>query len=514
MKKHISVLITTIALCFALANLAQSFQSVQNTQTLSLLPKPNIISVSQNSKIDISAISDWAIFSRSFPITKIQLNLFLNDIKNNNSVNNIKKKLKKFTKEEPAKKQTQIIVFLKNNTLEKEEYTLRIDQDIVIEASSEQGAFYALQTFKQLYLADQLFTIEIKDKPAQVWRSNMIDVARHFRSIEYLKRHIQLMSTYKMNRLHLHLSDDQGFRIQINAYPKLTEISGQTSVYNDPAGFYSQAQIKDLIKFAKRYHIEIIPEIDIPAHTRAITHAYPELACTNDDTQKYSGTRVLKTKLCLQKMALVQPFLNTVFNEISHLFESPYVHIGVDEVLLSKGFEDTETLLLTELYQNIINQLNKNNKTVIAWEEILNFKLSGDIIAQLWSGKTHFKTLAQKTQMPVILSLCKYAYFDHGYFKGQKKMTTWCNKDGVTLKNAYDMPHFPNLNVLGIESALWGEFVRTDQRADLRLWPRLLATAESSWSNNQQLDFKNFALRVDLQLPYLKTQKVEFYTHY
>ncbi|MCJ8311685.1 MAG: family 20 glycosylhydrolase [Saccharospirillaceae bacterium] len=484
-------LVTLFVLYFALHSLALS------TQTLSVLPKPNKISVDQNSKIDISLISNWVVFSKSFPQTHIQLNLFLDK-----------------NKQKTTNDHTQIIVFLKNNKLQKEEYTLNINRDIVIEASTEQGAFYALQTFKQLYLADQLFKINIKDKPAQVWRANMIDVARHFRSINYLKRHIQLISTYKMNRLHLHLSDDQGFRIQIKTYPKLTAISGQTSVYNDPAGFYSQTQIKDLIDFAKDYHVQIIPEIDIPAHTRAITHAYPELACDGDDTQKYSGTRVLKTKLCLQKMHLVKPFLNAVFNEITQLFESPYVHIGVDEVLLKKGFEDSETQLLTQLYQNIINQLNNQGKTVIAWEEILNFDLSGELIAQLWSGKTHFKTLAQNKQIPVILSLCKYAYFDHGYFKGQQKMTTWCNKDGVTLKNAYDMPHFSSLNVLGIESALWGEFVRTDQRADFRLWPRLLATAESSWSENQQLDFKNFVLRVDLQLPFLKSKNVEFYPHY
>ncbi|BCE02199.1 beta-N-acetylhexosaminidase [Marinicellulosiphila megalodicopiae] len=472
--------------------------------TLNILPKPQVSNVDINTKIDINSIQQWVLFSKSFPQIAQhfndffqQENLTLVDAKNSN-----------------IQLKQQIIVLLKNNKLLDEEYLIHIDQDIVIEAATQKGAYYALQSFKQLLMNDQLYKLEIQDFPTQSWRGNMIDVARHFRSKEYIKRHIELMGHYKLNRLHLHLSDDQGFRIEIKAFSKLTDISGNTSVYNDPAGFYSQADILELVSFANSHHVMIIPEIDLPAHTRSITHAYPNLACLNDDTQKYSGTHVLKTKLCLQKMDQVLPFLLTIFDEIMPLFDSKFVHIGADEVVLTKGLEAEETMLLHNLYQTLITHINQNNKTVIAWEEILNFNLKGDFIAQLWSGKSEFLTQARHSKTPIILSLCKHAYFDHGYYNGHPKMATWCNKDGVTLQNAFEMPFYSDLNILGLESALWGELVRTDQRADLRLWPRLFATAESSWTDSTKLEFNDFKNRVNLQLPFLKTMNVDYFSDY
>lgn len=219
----------------------------------------------------------------------------------------------------------------------------------------------------------------------------------------------------------------------------------------------------------------------MPGHTRAITHAYPELACDGDDTAFYTGTRVLKTKLCLQKMSQIIDFSQRMLAEVMALFPSRYLHIGGDEVNLT---HPSEAGLLAKFYSALFDLAHQHNKQIIGWEELMAANATPErAIYQLWNLPSDYLTQAQQHQYPVVLSFCDFFYFDHGYYSDQPYMASWCDRGGVSMQKMqqFSMQPFASLNVIGVEAALWGELVRTEQRADRRLWPRLVAVAQIAW---------------------------------
>ncbi|MGJ8681066.1 beta-N-acetylhexosaminidase [Paraglaciecola sp.] len=389
-----------------------------------------------------------------------------------------------------------------------EGYRLSIAQSIELSANTDAGLFYAVQTFSQL-LANQdehkpsLPNVEIIDNPTFGWRGNMLDVARSFLPVEYLKSHIDRMATFKLNRLHLHLTDDQGWRVEIKGYPKLTEVGGGSSVEGGRSGYYTQEQIRELVKYAQERQVVLVPEVDLPGHTQAAIASYNKLACDDvTNLTTYSGVKVGFSKLCLTKPETTYPFVKDVLSQIVELFPSKYIHIGGDEIKdpLYPEFIGRATRIVEEL-----------GRTAIAWEEGSVADNKTDVLLQLWNDKYDIQPALDKGHQ-IILSPCSYTYFDHGNYQGQPNTYDWCRKEGVPLERAYQLNPQQFSQVKGVESAMWSELVHTDETADNRLWPRLLATSELAWTIESNRDYKAFLLRVNSILPILDDMNIHYYS--
>ncbi|MDO3386776.1 beta-N-acetylhexosaminidase [Gilvimarinus sp. SDUM040013] len=396
---------------------------------------------------------------------------------------------------------------INDDALGAEGYRLSIADGISISANTDTGLFYAVQTLRQMLPASseatyQLPTVEITDTPTYPWRGNMLDVARSFLPVEYVKAHIDRMSLFKLNRLHLHLSDDQGWRVEIKKYPKLTEIGGASAVEGGRSGFYSQAEIRDLVQYAAQRHVTLVPEIDLPGHTQAALAAYNELAC--DDVTRlgtYSGKEVGFSKLCLTKPDVIYPWVEDVLSEIVDLFPSDYIHIGGDEI---------KDPLYPEFIARAAGIVADLGRTAIAWEEGSVADNEPDVLLQLWNDKYDIQPALERGHK-LILSPCSYTYYDHGNYQGQPNTYDWCRKEGVPLQRAYSMDTSKFGAAVGIESAMWSELVHTDATADNRLWPRLAVTAELGWSQASDKNYEQFTQRLSNLQAHLDALNIHYY---
>lgn len=396
-----------------------------------------------------------------------------------------------------------------------EGYLLDITSDgVSIQAAGEAGLFYGIQSLSQLLpvsLANGipapenilLPQLHVKDVPKYSWRGNMIDLARSFFGVDYLKRHMDRMALYKLNRLHLHLTDDQGWRLELKSKPLLSQIGGQGAVKNGRAGFLTTEDYIELQAYAKERHIIIIPEIDLPGHIYAALVAYPELNCdglTNltpkmaTPPAHYDGYEVGWSKLCLTNPEIYD-FVAEVLKEVSEMTEGPWVHIGGDEI------DD-------ELYETFVVKadamVRSYGKIPIGWEEMSKADVSKEFISQRWNGKT-----APKYPSKVIESICTSFYFDHANVAGQEQTNNWCQKSGVSLEDVY---HFNDQydEIIGVEAPVWTELVVTDAMMDNRLWPRLMAVAEIGWSATHN-DFNDFISRLKAHESRLKALNIAYY---
>lgn len=402
-----------------------------------------------------------------------------------------------------------------NGQLGEEGYFLDIDKrGITIKAAGEVGLFYAIQSLRQLLPADLknrpmdskplvLPHLHVEDFPKYSWRGNMIDLARSFFGVEYLKRHIDRMALYKMNRLHLHLTDDQGWRIELKSKPLLTEIAGKSAVKNGKSGFLSIEDYKELQDYATERHVVIIPEIDLPGHIYAALVAYPELNCDDlsnlnpkmaTPPELFDGYKVGWSKLCLTDPETYN-FVAEVLREVSAMTVGPWLHIGGDEI------NDD----LYEMFVVKADSMVRNfGKIPIGWEEVSKADVSQELIVQRWNGKT---TPLKKSK--VIESICTSFYFDHANVTGQEKTNNWCQKSGVSLEDVYNFNDKAN-EIIGVEAPVWTELVVSDAMLDNRLWPRLMAVAEIGWSSSHD-DFKEFSKRLSLHKSRLEALEIDFY---
>ncbi|MCP4326635.1 MAG: family 20 glycosylhydrolase [Alteromonadales bacterium] len=386
-------------------------------------------------------------------------------------------------------------------------YRLSIDKNILIEANSDKGLFYGVQTLKQIFnyaLQSKLGLpkLVINDQPRYEWRGSMIDVARHFRSMEYLKAHIERMAHYKLNKLHLHLSDDQGWRMEIKAYPKLTEIGASTAVFGDPGGFYSQAELKELVAFATQRFVEIVPEIEMPGHVQAVLASYPELACDGDNTTMQTSFATGYSALCSEKSNLVDQFVSKVLTEVAEVFPSSVLHIGGEEVDVAN---------YAEFIQKVDRVLADNGKTLMGWEEVAEAKTREGSYLQFWQKKAPIDQ-ASLAGKKIVLSPCLYTYLDHGNYPDQSETLNWCRSSGVPLKQVYSFsPADYEGNVVGIEAPLWSEWVRSDAMADNRLWPRLMAVAELAWTAETLKIYQQFTHRAMAHRAQLDRFSIHYY---
>lgn len=404
--------------------------------------------------------------------------------------------------------ESQIELFLvQEPELGEEGYRLIIDNQITLSANTDTGLFYAVQTLRQLLPAEvqasyPLPLVDITDSPSYPWRGNMLDVARSFLPADYLKAHIERMARFKLNRLHLHLSDDQGWRVEIKQYPKLTEIGGASAVTGGRSGFYTQEQIRELVTYAEARHVTLVPEIDLPGHTQAAIASYNELACddvTNLNT--YSGLEVGFSKLCLTKPEVIYPWVENVLSELVELFPSEYIHIGGDEIKdpLYGEFIGRATRIVADL-----------GRTAIAWEEGSVADNDPDVLLQLWNDQYDIQPALDRGHQ-LIVSPCSYTYFDHGNYAGQPNTYDWCRKEGVPLARAYSLDPSAFGATVGVESAMWSELVHTNAVADNRLWPRLASTAELGWSRAEDRDYAEFVARLSALRAQLDALGIEYY---
>lgn len=407
---------------------------------------------------------------------------------------------------------------LKENLKEKlgeEGYNLKVNNTgVELEAATNAGLFYGIQTLRQMFPPEietgkingeiSLQQVKISDKPNYSWRGTMVDLARSFFGIDYLKKHIDRMALYKLNRLHLHLSDDQGWRIELKSRPKLTEIGGKSSVKNGRSGFISQEEYKELQEYAEARHIIIIPEIDMPGHTYAALMSYPELNCENLENlnpkratppEYYHDYRVGWSRLCMENPETYE-FVGEIISELAEITHGPWIHMGGDEI------EDPHYKEFVVKADSIVRS---TGKTAIGWEEATQGKVDESFISQRWNGKTE-----SVVDTKVIESICSSFYFDHANMPGQEHTNNWCKQDGVSLENTYSFST-DDPNVIGVEAPVWTELVVSDDMLDNRFWPRSMALAEVGWTKKEQRDFNNFTQRLGRQAARLENLDINYF---
>lgn len=390
-------------------------------------------------------------------------------------------------------------------------------ESITVSANKPAGFFYGAQTLNQIGVKSsdgiEYATGKIRDYPTFGWRGSMLDVARHFFSVEDVKDYIDKIAYYKMNVLHLHLSDDQGWRIEIKSWPKLTEVGGQTQVGGGGGGFYTQEQFKDIVEYAAARFVTIIPEIDMPSHINAALAAYPELYCkgVGKKPELYEGTEVGFSTLCRQDgeiEAYTLKFVNDIVREISQMTPSPYFHIGGDEAHVT---DHDDYIAFINSFKKIVQA---NGKQMIGWEEIAQANIGPGDIAQFWTKKEHAAAAAQKGAK-IIMSPSTKVYLDMKYDSTIKNIGyDWAAlievDDSYTWKVEDMIPGVSLDNVAGIEAPLWSETLKSMDDVEFLLFPRLPGIAEIGWSK-QDRDWEEYKVRLGKHGKKMEELGINFY---
>jgi len=403
--------------------------------------------------------------------------------------------------------------------MEKEAYEIEISENqILLKTSSNTGMYFGTQTLVQL-LEHGVIRLEdgkaiwaigagsIKDEPRFAYRGSMLDVARHFFSPTEVKRYIDYLARYKMNVLHLHLADDQGWRIEIKSWPKLTEIGGKTEVGGAVGGFYTQEEYKDLVAYAAERQIMIIPEIDMPGHTNAALASYPELNCDGKSPELYTGTEVGFSTLCTDKEVVYQ-FVDDVLRELAELTPGPYLHIGGDE---SHVTAKPDYIKFINRVQAIVK---KHNKQMIGWDEITLANLEEGAIAQYWASPENAKAALDK-KAALIISPAKYAYLDMKYDSTTKLGLRWAGLIEVDQGYSWDPAELEeglgDENILGIEAPLWSETVSNLEEVDFLTFPRLPGYAEIGWTAKSKRDWNSYRQRLANEKTFFERMGINYY---
>lgn len=403
--------------------------------------------------------------------------------------------------------------------LGEEGYNLSVSTDgIAITANQPAGIFMGLQTLWQLLPVDfgkskapeeglAIGAGTIRDYPSIAYRSSMLDVSRHFFDVEDVKRYIDFLATYKFNTLHLHLSDDQGWRIEIKSWPNLTAHGGSTEVGGGKGGFYTQEQYKDIVKYGQDRFVTIVPEIDMPGHTNAALASYPELNCNNKAPELYTKTEVGFSSLCVRK-DITYKFIDDVVKELAAITPGPYIHLGGDESHATKKDD----------FIYFINHIKdipaKYGKRMIGWEEIAQADIDSTIIVQYWANAKHALE-AVKKGAKIIMSPATKTYLDMKYDSTTKLGLQWAAR--IEVDSAYDwsasqrVPGITKENILGVEAPLWSETLTDMDEIEYLLFPRLPGIAEVSWTPDSQRSWDEYKIRLARQGPRMKAMGIDYY---
>jgi hexosaminidase len=348
--------------------------------------------------------------------------------------------------------------------------------------------------------------VRITDTPRFAWRGAMLDVSRHFIGADDVKRYIDLMALYKLNRLHLHLADDQGWRIVIGSRPNLTERGGSTQVGGGPGGYFTKAQFAEIVAHATSRFITVVPEIDMPGHTNAALASIAELNCDGVAPPLYTGIRVGFSALCVTKED-TYIFVNDVVREIAAMVPTPYFHIGGDEV----------EKLTPDQYRRFVERVEKivhsHGKTMIGWGEVAPANIAPTSIVQHWRRDSSVLHVARGGK--VIMSPGPKAYLDMKYDSTTVLGLRWAGL--IEVRDAYDwnpgalLPDIPEHAVLGVEAPLWAETLVKLQDYEFMAFPRLIGIAEVGWSTRANHGWDEFRLRLARHGPRLTALGVNFY---
>lgn len=394
-----------------------------------------------------------------------------------------------------------ILLLLNKRIVGHESYELKINQEIVfIEASNKAGVFNGIQTLLQtlpvkLGEGDEadIPTGVIVDAPEYSYRGAMLDVSRHFFSVEDVKRFIDYLAIYKMNALHLHLTDDQGWRIEIKSWPNLTTHGASTEVGGGEGGFYTQEQYTDIVSYAADRNIEIIPEIDMPGHTNAALASYAELNADNKVKDLYTGTNVGFSTLAARK-SVTYKFVDDVIRELSAITPGRYIHIGGDE---SEVTEEHDYIYFINKVEDIVN---KYGKQMIGWADVANAELSKNTVAQFWQMTPERGLNALKQNVQLIMSPAEHAYLDIKYDSLTHIGLNWAGytelDDAYNWKPATLVPGIVKENILGVEATLWTETVTNMDELEYLVFPRLPGHAEIGWSADANRNWDEYKVRL------------------
>lgn len=436
----------------------------------------------------------------------------------------------------------------------KEGYKLSITpNEIVLTASQPNGFFYGVQTIYQLMPAQiyskekvkhvdwSLPAVEIEDAPRFRYRGLMLDVCRHFASTSYIYKFIDMLAMHKMNTFHWHLTDDQGWRIEIKKYPKLTEIGSKRKetlvdyyytnwpqVFDGTTheGYYTQEQIKEIVAYAASKYITVIPEIEMPGHAMAAIASYPELSCTPDTTYQVPGLWGVFDQVYCPKDETFK-FLEDVLDEVMTLFPSQYIHIGGDEcpktawkeskycqgLIKRLGLKDDTTpnvidgmkhskeeKLQSYFITRIEKYLNSKGRNIIGWDEILEGGLAPNATVMSWRG-VQGGINAAKAGHDAIMTPGSYVYLDH--YQEDPAIAPTTIGGYTTLKKTYSYNPVPQdadslleKHIIGIQGNIWTEYMQNDERRDYQTFPRAVAIAETGWTENKAKNWNGFCERM------------------
>ena len=459
----------------------------------------------------------------------------------------------------PALAKKNVIVFsIDPRVTNAEGYSLKVSPDkIEVKCQTPAGAFYAIQTLRQLLPPEieqktkaagikwAIPAVEIEDAPRFAYRGLMLDVGRYFFTMDFVKRYIDLMAMYKYNTFHLHLTEDQGWRIEIKKYPKLTEIGAwrkQSIVGHKKdkprkydgvphGGFYTQAELRDLVKYAAERHITIIPEIEMPGHSQAALAAYPYLGCVSDTTYEVScDWGVHKDVYCPKEETF--RFLEDVLTEVMDIFPGKYIHIGGDECvkerwkksvfcqdLIKKHNLENEEGLQSYFIHRIDSFVTSKRRTIIGWDEILEGGLSPNATVMAWRGEKGGITAARQKH-EVIMSPDNYCYLDY-YQSRDISKEPLAIKGFLTLDTTYT--YNPTSGVLspedkgyiiGVQGNLWTEYISNPGKADYMTYPRACAISEVGWTNTEGKNYDDFLVRLKVHSKHLEQLGINFAKHF
>ncbi|MCB2220150.1 MAG: family 20 glycosylhydrolase [Bacteroidetes bacterium] len=425
-----------------------------------------------------------------------------------------------------------------------EGYELEVNDDqVIIRSAADAGFFYGIQTLLQILpsevfgdtIVDRNWKIpqcQIEDHPRFSWRGMHLDVSRHFFPVSFVKKYIDLIAMHKMNKFHWHLTDDNGWRIEIKKYPKLTDVAawrvdrtsepwrevtppkpGEKATYG---GYYTQDEIREVVAYAAKRHVEIIPEIEMPGHTSEVFAAYPELSCAGEELYVQPGSYWPNVDIFCAGKEETFTFIENVLTEVMELFPSEYVHIGGDEAtkdrweacpLCQKRMKEeglsNEHELQSWFIKRVEKFLNAHGKKLIGWDEILEGGLAPEATVMSWRG-FHGGIDAARQGHDVVMCPTAYCYFD--YYQADPDFEPEAIGGLTTLKKVYAFEPIPaDLNVeqskhiLGAQGNLWTEFIQTPEHAEYMALPRMTALAEVVWSPVANRDWSDFLLRLQEQ---------------
>ena len=407
--------------------------------------------------------------------------------------------------------------------LEDEGYELVVSPDgVVVTSATPAGLFYGVQTFRQLLPPRVEYTaalpvplsapaVRITDAPRFEWRGMMLDVARHFFSVQDVERVVDLMALYKLNRLHLHLSDDQGWRIEIPGRPALTEIGGQTQVGGGPGGFYTTEDYERIVRYAADRFVTVVPEIDLPGHTNAALVSVPELNCDGVAPEPYTGIRVGFSTVCVDREE-TYAFVDDVVRELAARTPGDEIHLGGDEV----------RELSAEDYARFVRRaqaiVTGHGKRFMGWDEVAEVDLEAGATVQVWRPQApavrRSVAGAVEAGARIVLSPSDRVYLDIKYDSTTVLGLTWAGLNGV--RDAYEwepsglIEGVPEAAIRGVEAPLWTETVGTVRDVEFMAFPRLAGVAEIGWSPRGR-DWDEYRLRLAAHGPRWTALGVSFF---